>query len=77
MSALKHYQAVQEGIIKARLIRQELKHHPTEYYPEKVRKLVNKYITIVREIIRQGALYLDANEDWDLGQDVIQIVESY
>ena len=72
-----HYNAVHEGITRARLIRKDLEKHPTEYYPEKVRGLNKAYIATVREIIRRGDMYLDANIDFWRGMEVVQIVENY
>jgi len=72
-----HYKAVQEGITRARLIRKDLEKHPTEYYPEKVRGLNKAYISTVREIIRQGDMYIDSNVDFWRGMEVAQIVENY
>ena len=54
----KHYKAVHEGIVRARLIRRDLKNHPTEYYPEKVRGLNKAYISTVKEIIKQEIGYM-------------------
>ena len=72
-----HYKAVHEGINRARLIRKDLKNHPTEYYPEKVRGLNKAYIATVKEIIRQGDLYIDQDEDFEKGLEVATIVENY
>jgi hypothetical protein len=72
-----HYKAVKEGILRARKIRQDLAKHPTEYYPEKVRGLNKAYFATIKEVIRQGNLYLDNNPDFWLGLEVAQIVENY
>lgn len=71
------YKAVQEGINRARLIRRDLKQHPTEYYPEKVRGLNKAYIATVKEIIKRGEIYIDKDIDFDLGLDVAMIIENY
>ena len=73
----KYYKAVKEGIVRASLIRKDLEKHPTEYYPEKVRMLNKTYIQTVKEIIKQGDLYLDNDPDFWLGLEVAQIVENY
>ena len=73
----KHYEAIQEGILRARLIRKDLKKHPTEYYPEKVRGLNKAYISTIKEIMRQGELYLDGNPPLSDGMEVAMIIENY
>ena len=77
MSIQLHYDAIQEGIIRARLIRKDLKRHPTEYYPEKVRGLNKAYISTIKEIIRQGDLYIDLCEDILLGLEISVTIENY
>lgn len=77
MSIQLHYDAIQEGITRARLIRQDLKRHPTEYYPEKVRGLNKAYISTIKEIIRQGDLYIDLCEDISSGLEISVTIENY
>jgi len=77
MNEEEHYRCLQEGIIRARLIREDLKLHPTEYFPEKVRELNKTYIATAKEIIRQGNFFLDKSEDFELGLKVATIVEGY
>lgn len=72
-----HYKAVHEGINRARLIRKDLKNTLTEYYPEKVRGLNRAYIDTVKEIIRQGDMYIDMDDDFNKGLEVAMIVENY
>jgi len=72
-----HYKAIQEGILRARLIRKDLKEHLTEYYPEKVRGFTKAYIQTVKEIVRQGEIFLDKSHDFELGLEVVQIIENY
>jgi hypothetical protein len=72
-----HLKAYQEGIVRARLIRKDLKNHPTEYYPEKVRGLNKAYIQTVKEIIHQGESYLDKTEDFETGLEVAMAIENY
>jgi hypothetical protein len=72
-----HYKAVHEGINRARLIRKDLKNTLTEYYPEKVRGLNRAYIDTVKEIVRQGDMYIDMDEDFNKGLEVAMIVENY
>ena len=68
---------MEECIMTARLIREDLKLHPTEYFPEKVRELNGAYIATAKEIIRQGNFFLDKNGDFELGLKVATIVEGY
>tara|TARA_A100001037_G_C14818375_1_gene486502 strand:- start:375 stop:650 length:276 start_codon:yes stop_codon:yes gene_type:complete len=75
--AEKHYNSIQEGILRARLIRKDLEKHPTEYYPEKVRGLNKAYVSTIKEIMRQGELYLDCNPPLLEGMEVAMIVENY
>jgi len=75
--AEEHYKAVQEGILRARLIKQDLYAHPTEYYPEKVRGLVKAYIATTKQVIREGEKFLDLTEDFERGLEVAQIIENY
>ena len=77
MNADEHHEAMQEGIFRACLIRKDLEKHPTEYFPEKVRKLNKAYIETAREIIRQGEYFLDKSENFELGLKVVQIVQNY
>ena len=72
-----HYGAVQEGIMRARLIRRDIKKHPTEYYLDKVRGLNKAYIDTIKEIIRQGDMYLDLDIDFEKGLEVAMIIENY
>lgn len=80
-----NYKAFQEGIVRARAIRKDLKDHPTEYYPEKVRGLNKAYIDTVKEIIRRGDCYLDEtrgdicidDEEFNRGLEVADIIERY
>ena len=76
-NAIDHYNAVQEGIVRARLIRKDLKKFLTEYYPEKVRVLTRTYIQTIKEIVRQGEIFIDKTEDFELGLEVVQIIENY
>ena len=72
-----HYKAMQEGILRARLIKQDLNEHPTEYYPEKVRGLVKAYIATTKQVIAEGEKFLDLSEDFERGLEVAQIIENY
>ena len=77
MNEEEHYKRFEEGIRRARLIREDLKIHPTEYFPEKVRGLNKAYIATAKEIIRQGNFFLDKSEDFELGLKVATIIEGY
>jgi hypothetical protein len=72
-----HYKRIEEGITRARLIKEDLREHPTEYFPEKVRVLNKTYIATVKEIIRQGNFFLDKSGDFELGLKVATIIEGY
>ena len=72
-----HYKAYREGIHRASLIRKDLSAHPTEYFPEKVRTLNKTYILTVREIIKQGELFLDKTNKLMLGLKVATAIENY
>tara|TARA_B100001123_G_C15199771_1_gene982863 strand:+ start:1091 stop:1369 length:279 start_codon:yes stop_codon:yes gene_type:complete len=72
-----HYKAYREGIQRASLIRKDLLAHPTEYFPEKVRTLNKTYILTVKEIIRQGELFLDKTNKLVLGLKVATAIENY
>ena len=72
-----HYKAIQEGILRAKLIRKDLSQTPTEYYPEKVRGLTLAYIQTIKEIIKQGEFFLDKGGEFELGLKVTQIIENY
>ena len=76
-NAESHYEAIKEGIVRARLIRQDLVETLTEYYPEKVRGLNKAYIETIREIIRQGEFFLDKTHDLMLGLKVGVMIENY
>ena len=75
--AEEHYKAVEEGILRARLIKQDLSDHPTEYYPEKVRGLVKAYIDTTKQVIQEGEKFIDTSEDFERGLEVAQIIENY
>jgi hypothetical protein len=75
--AEEHYKAVQEGILRARLIKQDLHEHPTEYYPKKVRGLVKAYIDTTKQVIQEGEKFIDTSEDFERGLEVAQIIENY
>lgn len=77
MKPEEYHEAMQEAIFRSSVIRRELEKHPTEYYPEKVRALNMSYIATAREIIKQGNLFLDKSENFDLGLKVAQTVENY
>jgi hypothetical protein len=72
-----YYKAVHLGIARARNIRQTLQKHPTEYYPEMVRSLNEGYLSTIRNIIKQGDLYIDTDDDFEKGIEIAQIVENY
>jgi len=71
------YKAIQEGILRARLIRRDLRKYPTEYYPEVSRGLVKAYLATISQIIKEGEKFLDDGEDFDRGLEVAQIIENY
>jgi hypothetical protein len=73
----KHYKAMQEGILRAKLIKQDLHKHPTEHYPEKVRGLVKAYIDTTKQVIREGEKFIDTSENFERGLEVAQIIENY
>ena len=77
MTAEEHHEEMQGGIFRASLIRKSLEDHPTEYYPEKVRALNKSYIKTAKEISRQGELFLDKSQNFELGLKVAQITENY
>ena len=77
MNDKEHYKRIEEGITRARLIKEDLREHPTEYFPEKVRVLNKTYIATVKEIIRQGNFFLDKSGDFELGLKVATIIEGY
>jgi hypothetical protein len=73
----KHLKAFKEGIQRARLIRQDLRKTLTEYYPEKVRGLNKAYISTIKEVIKQGNLFLDKSDNLELGLKVAITIENY
>jgi|TARA_R110000824_G_scaffold349395_1_gene536269 hypothetical protein len=73
----KHLKAFKEGIQRARLIRQDLRKTLTEYRPEKVRGLNNAYISTIKEVIKQGNLFLDKTDNFELGLKVAITMENY
>lgn len=75
--SLKHLLAFREGIQRARLIREDLKKTLTEYEPEKVRGLNKAYISTIKEVIKQGNLFVDKTNNFDLGLKIVVIVENY
>ena len=75
--AKKHIKAFQEGIMRAKFIRQDLAKTLTEYEPEKVRGLNKAYIETIKEIIRQGDLFIDSTEDFEVGLKVAITIENY
>ena len=77
MSARQHLKAFNEGIRRATLIKRDLAKHPTEYFPEKVRGLNAAYLATVKEIMRQGELYLDTTSDLEEGMRVAITIENY
>ena len=76
-NAKSHYKSIREGIKRASLIRQDLAKTITEYEPEKIRGLNKAYIDTIKEVIRQGELFLDKTESLELGLKVGQIIENY
>ena len=72
-----HHKAIKEGIMRATFIRQDLAKTLTEYEPEKVRGLNKAYIETIKEVIRQGELFLDKTDDIELGVKIAQIIENY
>lgn len=77
MKGNEHYDAYKEGILRARLIRKDLKNHPTEYYPEKVRGLNKSYIATVKEIIKQGEKFVKSTDNPILKVKVQSAIENY
>jgi hypothetical protein len=72
-----HHKAFRECITRATLIRKDLAKHPTEYFPEKVRGLLKAYFATIKETIKQGELYLDKTDDFELGLEVAVTIENY
>ena len=72
-----HYEKIREGIMRATFIRQDLVKTFTEYEPKKVRGLNKAYTETLREIIRQGELFLDKTDNLELGIKIGQIIENY
>ena len=72
-----HYDAYKEGIVRATLIRKDLGHTLSEYEPQKVRDLNKAYLETVREIIRQGDLFLDKSSDLERGLKVAITITNY
>ena len=63
--------------MRATFIRQDLVKTFTEYEPKKVRGLNKAYTETLREIIRQGELFLDKTDNLELGIKIGQIIENY
>lgn len=72
-----HRKAIEEGIMRATFIRQDLVKTFTEYEPKKVKGLNKAYIETIKEIVRQGELFLDKTDNIELGLKVAQIIENY
>ena len=75
--ANKHLKAFKEGIQRARLIRQDLRKTLTEYHPEKVRGLNKAYIDTIKQVIKQGNLFLDKTDNFELGLKIAITIENY
>jgi len=73
----KHLKAFKEGIHRARLIRQDLRETLTEYHPEKVRGLNKAYIDTIKQVIKQGNLFLDKTDNFELGLKIAITIENY
>ena len=76
-SADEHYKAIEEGVMRAKFIRQDLAKTLTEYDPEKVRGLNKAYIETIRQVINHGEIFLDKTVDLELGLKVGVIIENY
>jgi len=72
-----HFKAFKEGISRARLIKRDLRKTLTEYEPEKVRGLNKAYIETIKEIIRQGELFLDKSTNFKVGLKIAVTIENY
>tara|TARA_Y100000310_G_C19979573_1_gene489145 strand:- start:154 stop:423 length:270 start_codon:yes stop_codon:yes gene_type:complete len=72
-----HRKAIEEGIMRATFIRQDLAKTFTEYEPKKVRGLNKAYIETIKEVVKQGELFLDKTDDIELGVRIAQIIENY
>ena len=76
-NSLNHLKAFREGIQRARVIREDLKKTLTEYEPEKVRGLNKAYIGTIKEVIKQGNLFLDKTDNFELGFKIAITIENY
>ena len=75
--AKKHYKLFKEGILRAHLIREDLKNTLTEYEPQKVRGLNKAYIATIKEVIRQGEKFLDLSTNFSAGLKIAVTIENY
>ena len=49
----------------------------TEYHPEKVRGLNKAYIDTIKQVIKQGNLFLDKTDNFELGLKIAITIENY
>lgn len=76
MNSSRHYKALEEGIRRARLIREDLRKTLAKDEPQKIRGLNRAYIDTIRELIRQGEAYLDINDNFTQGMKVAITIEN-
>ena len=62
MDADTYYESVKFYIVESAKIKTELAKHETEYYPEKVRELIDSYKYTIGKVIEHGEIYLSLDD---------------
>ena len=73
-----YYQSVKFYIVESAKIKGELAKHETEYYPEKVRDLIDSYKYTIRKVIEHGEIYLSLdNQDEEKAKKIYSATNAY
>jgi len=61
MESEKYYKSISFYVIELQKIKEELRKHETEYFPEKVSSLINAYKFTIKKILQNCEGFLDCN----------------
>jgi hypothetical protein len=78
MESIQSYNSIQFYIVELSKVKDELKKHETEYFPEKVRSLIASYIFTLNKIIQNCEQFLkNPSQDENLNHKVERIKDHY
>ena len=78
MTPARNYESIKFYIKRVKEIKHRLAKFETEYYPEKVRKLIASYkFTIIKVINHSEAFLRKEKDDWEKLEEVASLYKKY